>query len=74
VGVTRAQRSLSLSWCKKRKRARTFEERMPSRFIAELALEEAPFAAPSTLTPGERLEGLRALLAPKQKPELPILP
>jgi ATP-dependent DNA helicase Rep len=74
VGVTRAQRSLSLSWCKKRKRARTFEERLPSRFIAELALEAAPFAAPGTLTPGERLEGLRALLAPKHKPELPTLP
>jgi ATP-dependent DNA helicase Rep len=71
VGVTRAQRSLSISWCKKRKRARAYEERLASRFIAELALEVAPFAAAQTLSPGERLKGLRELLAPKPKPEAP---
>jgi ATP-dependent DNA helicase Rep len=73
VGVTRAQRSLSVSWCQTRKRARAVEGRLPSRFIAELALAAAPFAAPETLSPGERLQGLRALLSPKPKPEPSVL-
>src|SRR6202012_3343722 len=39
VGVTRAQRSLSISWCRKRRRARDEASCEPSRFIAELGLE-----------------------------------
>ena len=36
VGITRAQKSLSISWCKKRKRAGEMEACEPSRFIDEL--------------------------------------
>lgn len=39
VGITRAQRSLHLSWCKKRRRAREFQACEPSRFIAEMGLD-----------------------------------
>jgi len=41
VGITRAQRSLHISWCKKRKRAREELVREPSRFIAEMGLPAA---------------------------------
>jgi ATP-dependent DNA helicase Rep len=65
VGVTRAQRSLHLSWCRKRKRARDFEPRMPSRFIQEMGLEAAPTKAPTSGAPEAkgRLANLKALLA-----------
>ena len=36
VGITRAQKSLTISWCKKRKRAAEVQMCEPSRFIAEL--------------------------------------
>lgn len=39
VGLTRAQRSLHLSWCKKRQRAREAQVCEPSRFIAEMGLD-----------------------------------
>lgn len=39
VGITRAQRSLHLSWCKKRKRGREFRACEPSRFIVEMGLD-----------------------------------
>jgi len=39
VAVTRAQRSLTLTWCKARKRVRENVTRLPSRFLAELGLE-----------------------------------
>lgn len=64
VGITRAQRSLHLSWCKKRKRAREFIVREPSRFIEEMGLgdpvqltEEGQAISPKT-----RLDMLKALL------------
>jgi len=68
VGITRAQRSLTLSWCKKRRRARDSAPCEVSRFIQEMRLEEGN-AAPSEeeqLTPQDRLAGLKALL---QKPK-----
>src|SRR5690606_3718630 len=40
VGITRAQRSLHLSWCKKRRRAREDVVRECSRFIEEMGLQE----------------------------------
>ena len=40
VGITRAQRSLHLSFCRKRKRAGEPVECQPSRFLAELAQED----------------------------------
>ncbi len=67
VGITRAQRSLTLTWCKKRKRARDSMPCEPSRFIKEMRLDEGD-ALPSedeVMTPQDRLAGLKALL---QKP------
>ncbi len=65
VGITRAQRSLHLTWCKKRRRAREDVVRECSRFIeemglADIKLEEDP--ATRVLTPKDRLGMLRALL------------
>ncbi|HZH07684.1 MAG TPA: UvrD-helicase domain-containing protein [Lautropia sp.] len=39
VAITRAKRSLTLTWCRQRKRARTQIECQPSRFITEMELE-----------------------------------
>ena len=64
VGITRAQRSLTLTWCKKRKRARDDLVRERSRFVAEMGLEEdakLPDDSPK-LTPRERLASLKAML------------
>jgi ATP-dependent DNA helicase Rep len=38
VGITRAQRSLVVSWSRKRKKGREMVSALPSRFIAEMAL------------------------------------
>jgi ATP-dependent DNA helicase Rep len=68
VGITRAQRSLHVSWCKKRKRARESVHCDVSRFIKEMKLDEGN-AAPSdeeSITPQNRLANLKALL---QKPK-----
>jgi ATP-dependent DNA helicase Rep len=40
VGITRAQRSLSVSWTRRRKKGRERVAAMPSRFIAEMALDK----------------------------------
>ncbi|WP_066454838.1 UvrD-helicase domain-containing protein [Castellaniella caeni] len=43
VGITRAQRTLQISWCRKRRRGREDTVCEPSRFIAEMGLQaEAP--------------------------------
>ena len=66
VAITRAQRSLQLSYCKKRKRARETIVCEPSRFIEEMALDDAPPAEESApMTPKDRLAGLKAMLAGK---------
>ena len=44
VGLTRAQRSLHLSFCRRRKRAGGVSECHPSRFLAELAQEDLRWA------------------------------
>jgi ATP-dependent DNA helicase Rep len=44
VGVTRAQQSLHLSWCRTRKRAGARVNCVPSRFIGELAQEDLRYA------------------------------
>ncbi len=72
VGVTRAQQSLHLSWCRARKRAGEVRAGQPSRFIAELAQEDLRYAD-MPLPPEEaaqekadgsaRLASLKALLA-----------
>jgi len=68
VGITRAQRSLHITWCKKRKRARESMHCDASRFIKEMKLDEGDAlpADPETITPQNRLDNLKALL---QKPK-----
>jgi ATP-dependent DNA helicase Rep len=72
VGVTRAQQSLHLSWCKARKRAGEKVACQPSRFIGELAQEDLRYSnAPLTDTEAvqekvagnARLQSLRAMLS-----------
>lgn len=65
VGITRAQRSLQISWCKKRKRAGAPVHCDMSRFIKEMKLDEgdAPPKEHEQLSPRERLANLKALLA-----------
>jgi ATP-dependent DNA helicase Rep len=43
VGITRAQRSVHLSYCRRRKRAETIDCQ-PSRFLAELAQDDLRWA------------------------------
>ena len=65
VGITRAQRTLHLTWCKKRRRAREDVVREPSRFIEEMGLSEIKMQedpASQALSPKERLGMLKALL------------
>lgn len=40
VGITRARKSLTLTWCRTRKRAGADEDREPSRFLEELPNDE----------------------------------
>ncbi|MBP7326330.1 MAG: UvrD-helicase domain-containing protein, partial [Alicycliphilus sp.] len=56
VGITRAQRSLAVSWTKKRKKGREMVACQPSRFIAEMKLD----AATTREDPREKLRQLRA--------------
>ncbi len=44
VAVTRAQRSLTMSWCKTRKRGKDKFSQQPSRFLGEMQLETDPKA------------------------------
>lgn len=69
VGITRAQRTLHLSWCKKRKRARDSVPCEVSRFVKEMCLDqdEASPAEIDAQTPQNRLANLKALL---QKPKV----
>ena len=65
VAVTRAQRSLTLSWCQSRRRGRDSSKQRPSRFLAEMELAAAP---PTTRSVSQesaraRLGALKDLLA-----------
>jgi ATP-dependent DNA helicase Rep len=64
VAVTRAQRSLTITWCRQRKRARSVISRLPSRFIAEMKLDAEGGAAAivSADTAKQRLAALKGLL------------
>jgi ATP-dependent DNA helicase Rep len=72
VGITRAQRSLHLSYCRTRRRAGGKVDTTPSRFIGELAQEDLRFAD-TPLPPDEaareraagadRLKALKALVS-----------
>jgi ATP-dependent DNA helicase Rep len=61
VGITRAQRSLAVSWTRKRKKGREMIAAQPSRFIAEMALEQST----TREDPREKLKALRAEFAKK---------
>ena len=59
VGITRAQRSLMVSWLKRRKKGREYINGKPSRFIAEMQLD----AHTQREDPREKLKALRAEFA-----------
>ncbi len=59
VGITRAQRSLAVSWTKRRKKGREMVAAQPSRFIAEMALDKTT----AKEDPREKLKALRAEFA-----------
>lgn len=65
VGITRAQRSLHLTWCARRRRQR--EERVceVSRFVAEMGLEQVkPSDDPGeNMTPKARIDMLKNMLS-----------
>jgi ATP-dependent DNA helicase Rep len=61
VGITRAQRSLAVSWTRRRKKGRELVAALPSRFISEMALDQATVKE----DPREKLRALRAEFALK---------
>ena len=65
VAVTRAQRSLTLTWCRERKRGREKYAQLPSRFLVEMQLDARPKpgATVSADAAKAKLAGLRELLA-----------
>ena len=72
VGITRAQKSLNISWCKKRKRAGEMELCEPSRFIAELPKDDVrhfgnPFNDPEISKDfgKSKMANIKAMLANK---------
>ena len=79
VGITRARRTLAVSTLRRRKRGRETVAGVPSRFIAEMKLAEAPGAK---VDPRERLKAQRAAMAARAAasaeaqaaPGLPRLP
>ncbi len=72
VGITRAERSLHISWCRKRKRAGETESCEPSRFIMELPADDVLTSGMTGAYPAaakehgkERMANIRAMLAGK---------
>ena len=61
VGITRAQRSLAVSWTRKRKKGRDMIAAQPSRFIAEMALNATTIKE----DPRAKLKALRGEFAKK---------
>ncbi len=61
VGITRAQRSLAVSWTRRRKKGRDMVTALPSRFIAEMGLDQTTVKE----DPREKLRALRAEFAKK---------
>jgi ATP-dependent DNA helicase Rep len=61
VGITRAQRTLAVNWLRRRKKGRDMIAGVPSRFIAEMALDKATIKE----DPREKLKALRAEFAQK---------
>jgi ATP-dependent DNA helicase Rep len=65
VGITRAKRTLQITWCKKRKRAGEQVHCDVSRFIKEMQLDvgDAVPKESEVITPRERLARMKELLA-----------
>ena len=61
VGITRAQRTLAVSWTRRRKKGRETIAALPSRFIQEMALDKNTIKE----DPREKLRALRAEFALK---------
>ncbi len=61
VGITRARTTLAVSWTRKRKKGRSMVAAEPSRFIAEMALDQVAHKE----DPREKLKALRAEFAKK---------
>ena len=61
VGITRAKASLAVSWTRKRKKGREMVVAQPSRFIAEMALDQSTVKE----DPRAKLKALRAEFAQK---------
>ena len=61
VCITRAQRTLAVNWLRRRKKGRDMIAGVPSRFIAEMALDKATIKE----DPREKLKALRAEFAKK---------
>ncbi len=59
VGITRAQRTLAVSWLRRRKKGRDMIAGTPSRFIAEMGLDKATVRE----DPREKMRALRAEFA-----------
>jgi len=73
VGITRAKRSLQISYCNRRKRGKDWTVCEPSRFIEEMPADELVYAgghadAAPTVTKGEGLDKLARLKAMLSKP------
>jgi ATP-dependent DNA helicase Rep len=74
VGITRAQRSLHISYCEKRKQGRDLIPCEPSRFIAEMGKDDLRFSggktdsAPDRSAGSARLSAMKAMLAGTAKP------
>ncbi|ODU67096.1 MAG: hypothetical protein ABT05_04265 [Lautropia sp. SCN 66-9] len=64
VAVTRAQRSLTLTWCRARKRGKEKYSQIPSRFLEEMQLDASPgsVATVSQEAGKAKLAGLKAML------------
>lgn len=69
VGITRAQRTLNISYCERRKQAREFIPCEPSRFIDEMGRDDVRFAGGKEAKPVDkatgsaRLDAMKAMLA-----------
>jgi ATP-dependent DNA helicase Rep len=61
VGITRAQHTLAVSWARKRKKGRDMVAGVPSRFIAEMGLDDTTVKE----DPRAKLRALRAEFAAK---------
>jgi len=67
VGITRAQRTLAVSWLKRRRKGRETVPGTPSRFIAEMALDQNTVKE----DPRAKLRALRAEFAQRAQAGLP---